>query len=58
MMQNILERLAEMFPTQNYQSKLEEYVSSKYPQNAADIEYWIRRYDQDSTQESWLWSNA
>ena len=54
MMQNILERLAEMFPSQNYQSRLEKYINSKYPQNAADIEYWIRHYDQDSSRGDWV----
>ena len=38
MLANLLERLAEMFPTSNYQSKLEAYIASKYPQNAADVD--------------------
>lgn len=57
MMQNILEKLAEMFPKQNYQSKLEQYINSKHPQSAADIEHWIRRYDQEASKWSWsLWN--
>jgi hypothetical protein len=53
MIQDILERLAEMFPTQNYQSKLEQYINSKYPQSAADVEHWQRHYDQEATKWSW-----
>ena len=53
MMQNILEKLAEMFPKQNYQSKVEQYINSKHPQSAADIEHWIRRYDQEASKWSW-----
>jgi ArsR family metal-binding transcriptional regulator len=45
MMQNILERLAEMFPKQNYQSRLETFIVSKRPQNAAEIDMWIREYE-------------
>jgi hypothetical protein len=44
-MQNILERLAEMFPKQNYQSRLDAYVTSKNPQNAAEVDMWIREYE-------------
>jgi len=41
----ILERLAEMFPKQHYQSELERYISSKFPQNAADIEHYTKEYE-------------
>lgn len=43
-----LERLAEMFPRQNYQSRLEQYLSTKCIQSAADVEYWSRQYDKTS----------
>ena len=36
--ENILERLSEMFPKQDYQSRLEQYIASKHPQNVAEIE--------------------
>jgi hypothetical protein len=45
MIQDILERLAEMFPKQNYQSRLDAYVTSKNPQNAAEVDMWIRDYE-------------
>ena len=43
-LETILERLAEMFPKQNYQTRLEAYITSKNPQNAADVDYWSRQY--------------
>ena len=43
-MMSLLERLAEMFPDSNYQSRLEQYINSKHPTNAADVEYWTMQY--------------
>jgi hypothetical protein len=40
----LIERLAEMFPKQNYQTKLEAYIASKYPQNAADVDRLQQEY--------------
>ena len=45
-MLNILERLAEMFPQQ--QSRLEQYINSKNPTNAAEVDYWQRQYDSEA----------
>jgi hypothetical protein len=42
----LLERLAEMFPKQDYQSKLDRYVGSKNPSSPGEIEQIIREYDQ------------
>ena len=44
-MLSLLERLAEMFPKQHYQTRLEQYIVSKNPTNAAEVEYWQREYD-------------
>lgn len=44
-MLSLLERLAEMFPKQHYQTRLEAYINSKRPTNAAEVEYWQRHYD-------------
>jgi uncharacterized protein YkuJ len=44
-MLNILERLAEMFPQQ--QSRLEQYINSKNPTNAAEVDYWQRQYESE-----------
>ena len=47
-MLSLLERLAEMFPKQHYQSRLESYISSKNPANAADVDYWERQYHSEA----------
>jgi hypothetical protein len=44
-MLSLLERLAKMFPKQHYQTRLEQYIVSKNPTNAAEVEYWQREYD-------------
>jgi hypothetical protein len=48
LMTKLLERLAEMFPKQNYQSRLDYYLTSKNVQNVADVEYWTRQYEKNS----------
>lgn len=45
-MATILERLAEMFPKQHYQSELDRYISSKRPQHAADVEHYTKEFEQ------------
>jgi hypothetical protein len=47
-MLSILEKLSEMFPTQKYQSRLEQYINSKNPTNAAEVDYWQRQYDSEA----------
>jgi hypothetical protein len=47
MLENLLQRLAEMFPGSDYQSKLEQYIASRHPQNTADVEIMERQYYQD-----------
>jgi hypothetical protein len=44
----LVERLAEMFPKQNYQSRLEQYLNTKCIASEADVEYWSRQYDKQS----------
>jgi hypothetical protein len=41
----LLERLAEMFP--QHQSRLEQYINSKNPSNAAEVDYWQRQYESE-----------
>ncbi len=41
----LLERLAEMFPKQHYQSELDRYISSRRPQNAADVEHYTKEFE-------------
>ena len=47
-MLSLIERLAEMFPKQGYQSRLEQYINSKNPANAADVDYWQRQYESEA----------
>ena len=47
-MLSLLERLAEMFPKQHYQTRLEAYIASKHPTNAADVDYWQRQYESEA----------
>jgi hypothetical protein len=44
----LLDRLAEMFPRQQYQSRLEHYINSKNPSNAAEVDYWQRQYESEA----------
>lgn len=44
-MLRILERLAEMFPKQHYQSELDRFITSKHPQNAADVEHFTKEFE-------------
>ena len=46
----ILERLAEMFPKQHYQSELDRYISNKHPQNAADVEHFTKEFENKYSQ--------
>ena len=41
---NLLERLAEMFPRQDYQSRLDRYIASRNPKTAADVEHHMRTF--------------
>jgi hypothetical protein len=44
----LVERLVEMFPKQNYQPRLEQYLSTKCIASEADVEYWQRQYNKQS----------
>jgi hypothetical protein len=44
----LLERLAEMFPKQDYQSHLDRYLNSKSIQSTAELEHWMRQYDKNN----------
>lgn len=41
----IMERLAEMFPKQHYQSELDSYISARRPLNAADVEHYTKEFE-------------
>ena len=51
-MATILKRLVKLFEAEK-SSPLERFINSKYPQNAADVEYWTKQY-----QQSQYWSKG
>lgn len=42
---NLLERLAEMFPKQDYQSRMDRYIISRNPQTAAEVDHYAQAYE-------------
>lgn len=52
MMLNILERLAEMFPSDGYQKRLEKYLSTKSITDAAILENYIKEFEYKSHKEA------
>jgi hypothetical protein len=48
----ILERLAEMFPNSSYQTRLDQYLSTKGITNAAQLENYIQQFN--SQKEKYL----
>ena len=51
-MLGLMERLAEMFPGSSYQSRLDNYLSTKGITDAAQLENYIRQFN--SQKESYL----
>jgi len=41
----LVERLAEMFPKQNYQSRLDAYLTNKNVKDICDVEHWTKEFD-------------
>jgi urease accessory protein UreF len=50
-MLNILERLAEMFPQDSYQNRLEKYLDTKSITDAATLENYIKEFTYNSHKE-------
>lgn len=44
---NLLERLAEMFPKQDYQTRLERYIRLSQPQSAAEVDHCQRQFERN-----------
>ena len=51
-MLSILERLAEMFPNSSYQTRLDQYLSTKGITNAVQLEHYIQQFN--SQKETYL----
>lgn len=41
----LIKKLLNFFAETGYQSRLESYISSRYPQNAADVELFMREFE-------------
>ena len=52
LMLNILERLAEMFPKDGYQTRLERYLSTKSITDAATLDNYIKEFEYRSHKEA------
>ena len=50
-MLKILERLAEMFPKDGYQNRLERYLSTKSITDAATLDNYIKEFEYSSHKE-------
>lgn len=50
----LLERLAEMFPKQHYQSELDRYITLRHPQNAADVEHFTKEFEYKTSQGKFI----
>ena len=53
LLERMLERLAEMFPGSDYQSRLEQYLGTKSITDTAQLENYIRQY-QYSQKDNYL----
>ena len=51
MFEKLLERLAKMFPKQDYQSRLEQYIMNRYPASVGDIEHHEREFDRQQSRD-------
>ena len=51
---NLLQRLAEIFPGNDYQHRMENYIANRNPQNAADVEHLQRQYQYDQQRQGIL----
>ena len=47
LMTKLLERLAEMFPGERYQSRLEAYIASRRPVDVFDVERFQREFGRE-----------
>ena len=44
----LLKRLAEMFPKQDYHSRMDRYISLRQPKSTADVENLQRQFEQQN----------
>jgi FtsZ-interacting cell division protein YlmF len=44
----LLERLGEMFPKQDYHSRMDRYITAKQPKSTADVENLQKQFEQQN----------
>ena len=49
-MSKLLERLGEMFPKQDYHSRMDRYISSRQPKSTADVENLQKQFEKQNHQ--------
>jgi hypothetical protein len=49
-MSKLLERLGEMFPKQDYHSRMDRYISSRQPKSTADVENLQKQFEKENHQ--------
>jgi hypothetical protein len=45
-MLTVFKWIKSLFTEKSFQDSVEYYVASKHPKSTAEVEYWIRHYDQ------------
>ena len=46
-----------VFAADTYTSTIDAYILSKNPTTAAEVDYWIKSYDQRNMQGAYLWKS-
>jgi len=44
-----------LFVGQNLTTEMDAYIESKNPTNMAEVDYWIKHYDQATMKGTYLW---
>ena len=47
-MKTFLKWITSLFDTPSYGQRMEKYINSKNPTNAADVDYWQRQYESEA----------
>ena len=51
-----LQWIKSLFTERSYQDSVETFVVSKQPKSTAEVEMWVRYYDQNLRDRSFVWS--
>ena len=46
-----------VFAADTFTSTVDAYITSKNPTTAAEVDYWIKTYDQGMNQGNYLWKS-